>query len=62
MKIVLSDCYAQKVFTQMGLLMAIKYSTFEVAALKEIVDSYEPEMNILGIDLTRFCTALIGQT
>ena len=33
---------------------------FEVSAQNEIVDSYEPEMNISGADLTRFCTALIG--
>ena len=48
----------------MGLLKheAIKYSTFEVSVLNGIVDGYEPEMNISGIDLTRFCTALIGQT
>lgn len=46
----------------MGLLKSIKYSMFAVSALNEIVDGYEPEMNILGIDLTRFCTALIGQT
>lgn len=46
----------------MGLLKSIKYSMFEVSALKEIVDGYELEMNISVIDLTRFCTALIGQT
>lgn len=31
----------------MGLLKAIKYSTFEVFVQMEIVDDYEPEMNIL---------------
>ena len=46
----------------MGLLKAIKYSTFEVSALNEIVGGDEPEMNISDIDLTRFCIALIGQT
>ena len=56
------DCYAQRVLIQMGLLKSIKYSTFEVSVLNGIVDGYEPEMNILGIDLTRFCIALIGQT
>ena len=44
----------------MGLLKVIRYSTFKVSALNEIVDGYEPEMNISGADLTRFCTALIG--
>ena len=34
---------------------------FEVSALNGIVDGCEPEMNISSIDLTRFCTALIGQ-
>ena len=46
----------------MGLLKAIKYSTFEASALNEIVDVYESEMNISGIDFTGFCTELIGQT
>ena len=35
---------------------------FEVPALNEIVDGYEPEMNISGADLTRFCIVSIGQT
>jgi len=33
---------------------------FEVSDLNGIVVGYEPEMNISSIDLTRFCTALIG--
>lgn len=33
---------------------------FEVSDLNGIVVGYEPEMNISGADLTRFCTALIG--
>ena len=32
------DCYVQRVLIQMGLLRAIKYSTFKVPALNEIVD------------------------
>lgn len=35
---------------------------FEVSVQNVIVDGYEPEINISSIDLTRFCTALIGQT
>ena len=35
---------------------------FEVSDLNGIVVGYEPEMNISRIDLTGFCTALIGQT
>ena len=46
----------------MGLLKAIKYSTFEVSVLNEIVDKWIVRMNISGFDLTRFCIALIGQT
>lgn len=46
----------------MGLLKAIKYSTFEVSVLKEIVDEFIEKINISWADLTRFCTALIGQT
>lgn len=38
----------------MGLLKSIKYSTFEVSALNGIVDDYESEMNISGIDLGCF--------
>lgn len=45
------DCYVQRVFTQMGLLKAIKYSTFEVFIQMKIVDDYEPEMKISGADL-----------
>lgn len=56
------DCYVEIISTQMGLLKSIKYSAFEVSALNGIVVGYEPEMNISSIDLTRFCTALIGQT
>ena len=33
---------------------------FEVSDLNGIVVGYEPEMNISGAVLTRFCTALIG--
>ena len=32
------DCYVQRVLIQMGLLKAIKYSTFKVPALNGIVD------------------------
>lgn len=32
------DCYMKRVFIQMGLLKAIKYSTFKVSALNGIVD------------------------
>ena len=46
----------------MGLLKTIKYSTFEVSAQNEIVGEYVAQMNISGANLTRFCTALIGQT
>ena len=59
---IIFDCFIQRMSIQNGLLKSIKYSTFEVSVLKEIVDGYEPEMNILGIDLTRFCIALMGQT
>lgn len=38
----------------MGLLKAIEYSMFEVSVLKEIVDGYEPEMNISGVDSISF--------
>lgn len=48
------DCYAQRVFIQMGLLKLIKYSTFEVSALNKIVGGYGVQMNISGADLTRF--------
>ena len=44
----------------MGLLKAIKYSTFEVSVLKEIVDECLKRMNIFGAILTRFFIALIG--
>ena len=46
----------------MELLKAIKYSTFEVSALNGIVDGWIVRMNIFSINLTRFCTALIGKT
>lgn len=46
----------------MDLLKAIKYLTFEVFALNEIVDGWIARMNISGIDLKRFCVALIGKT
>lgn len=42
------------------LIEEIKYSMFEAFALNEIVDGYEPEINISGDDLTRLCIALIG--
>ena len=35
------DCYVQRVLIQMGLLKAIKYSTFKVSALNGIVGGYE---------------------
>ena len=38
----------------MGLLKAIKYLTFEVSVLKEIVDGWIVRMNISGMDFTRF--------
>lgn len=47
---------------EMELLKSIKHSTLEVSAQNEIVGAYESEMNISGADLTRFCTALLGQT
>ena len=46
----------------MGLLKTIKYSTFEVSVLKEIVDGWIVRMNISCIDSARFCSAMIGQT
>ena len=61
-EMVFTDCYAETMSTRMELLKSIKYSTFEVSALNGIAVGYEPEMNISSIDLTRFCTALIGQT
>ena len=42
----------------MGLLKAIKYSTFEVSVQKEIVDECLKRMNIFG----GFFIPLIGQT
>ena len=57
-----SYCYVQSESIQMGLLKSIKYSMFEVSVLKGIVDGWIEKMNISGIDLTRLCTALIGQT
>ncbi len=47
---------------QIRLLKSIKYSTFKVFVQMEIVDEWIARMNISGIDLERFCTALIGQT
>ena len=44
----------------MGLLKAIKYSTFEVSVLNGIVDGYESEMNISSVIWQGFCIALIG--
>ena len=38
----------------MGLLKAIKYSTFGVSALNEIVDELIEKMNISAIDFTKF--------
>ena len=58
-KLYFSDCYVQMVFTQMGLLKAIKYSTFEVSVLKEIVDGWIVRMNISGMDFSSFYIALI---
>lgn len=58
-KLYFSDCYVQRVFTQMGLLKAIKYSTFEVSVLKEIVDGWIVRMNISGMDFSSFYIALI---
>ena len=48
------DCYVKSESIQMGLLRAIKYSTFEVSVQKEIVDEWIVRMNILGMDLTSF--------
>ena len=53
------DCYVQRVLIQMGLLKAIKYSTFEVSVLKEIVDGWIVRMNISGMDFSSFYIALI---
>ena len=47
-KMIFTDCYAETMSTQMGLLKAIKYSTFEVSVQIEIVGDQESEMNILG--------------
>ena len=41
------DCHVQRVFIQVGLLKAIKYSTFKVSVIKEIVDELIEKMNIL---------------
>lgn len=46
----------------MGLLKAIKYSTFEVFILNGIVVGYESEMNISSVIWQDFCIALIGKT
>ena len=62
MKIIIFDCYVQRMSIEMELLKSIKHSTLEVSAQNEIVGAYESEMNISGADLTRFCTALLGQT
>ena len=37
-EMIFTDSYIQRFSTQMGLLEAIKYSTFEVSALNGIVD------------------------
>ena len=36
-EMIFTDCYAETMSTQMGLLKAIKYSTFEVSVQNEIV-------------------------
>ena len=48
------ECYVQRGFTPMGLLKAMKYSTFEVSVLKEIVDGWIVRMNISGADFMSF--------
>ena len=45
---------------QNELLKSIKYSTFEVSVLKEIVDGWIVRMNISGMDFSSFYIALIG--
>ena len=49
-----SDCYVQRVFIQMGLLKAIKYSTFVVSALNGIADEWIARMNISGTNSGSF--------
>ena len=56
------DCYVQRVSIQMGLLKAIKYSTFKVSALNGIVDEWTERMNILGVDFMRFTSGDFEQT
>lgn len=48
------DCYVQWAPIQNGLLRSIKYSTFVVSVLKEIVDGWIVRMNISGMDFTSF--------
>lgn len=37
-EMIFTDCYVENISIQMGLLKSIKYSTFKVPALNEIVD------------------------
>ena len=48
------DCYVQRVFTQMGLLKVIRYSTFKVSALNGIVNELIEKMNISEADFMSF--------
>ena len=57
---IIFDCFIQRMSIQNGLLKSIKYSTFEVSVLKEIVDGWIVRMNISGMDFSSFYIALIG--
>ena len=63
-KMVFTDCYAETMSTQMGLLKSIKYSTFEVSALNEIVDEnglLKGDNEHLGADFARTFGLRLGQ-
>ena len=46
--------------TQNELLKSIKYSTFDVSVLNEIVGGWIVKMNISGMDFSSFYIVLIG--
>ncbi len=54
LRIPFSDCYMQRVITQMGLLKSIKYSMFDVVVLNGIVDKRIRKMSILSSVLYEF--------
>ena len=63
-EMIFTDCYIQRFSTQMGLLEAIKYSTFEVSVLNGIVDGnglLKEKMNISGADFARTFGLRLGQ-